>query len=66
MMKSRSIAALCALMLAASCSSMDFGDSLMDAASTVFQAQDIKDCREIYKRTGDRLGLTDCETAVLR
>ena len=44
------------------CSSMDFGETFFDATWVAAEALEIKDCRDAYQLTVDRLRLENCET----
>lgn len=44
------------------CGSMDFGETFFDASLVASEALEIKDCRDTYQLTGDRLRLENCET----
>lgn len=44
------------------CSSFDFGDALIDTAWVAADAQEIKECRDAYRLTEDRLRLAVCDS----
>lgn len=44
------------------CSSFDFGEALIDTAWVAADAREIKECRDAYRLTEDRIRLEVCDT----
>lgn len=48
------------------CGSIDFGEAFLDTALVAAEASEIRECRTMYRMTGDALQLEACETDALR